>query len=772
MAKLGLGKNPKNGPVLTRREEVRRTLGEKESFDWLTLLNQPRTYADLGIAVLFLVGVTAIVLWAQGQPMVAEGLIMRDTHTARTDFEVLNVEGTNQERTIARQKAPRIYRSNEAFVTLIRSALLGLPGAISGVESISDVQLTLRESFALTTEALTELGQYVDDQGNVDESWQRMVERVIDNGLMRYPLISDADWQRELTAPTAPITLRLGDGTELAFNRENLVHLQNADAVSAALAAISRPVPEPLRNCIMTRIRHDIAPSFTFDEDATRVAQDAAAAAVSPKYVDYKEGHIIYTRGDVLSPTQLALLAAEFDAFRTNTPAATRWLERLGILGIVAVVTLVIFGYFARFQSPVLANPSRLLSIILVMLGLLALTVVTSAAAPIALLILGVAPTLLLGIILVVVYGQRVSMTVGALYAVLVCLALKVDIGFYVVLICGLGASVWQLREIRDRNRLIHAGAITGITIGVAAVMLSLMERSLVDGFIKFTLIDALGGAGSGLVVGIFMLGILSSVERIFNVTTGLTLVELRDPKSRLLRELQHRAPGTWNHSLMVANIAEAAADAIGADSLLAYVGALYHDIGKMNKPAYFVENQVDGQNRHEKLSPAMSLLIIVGHVKDGIEMAREEGLPRPLHHFIEAHHGTTLVEYFYHVAKERAESGDTGEHVAEVEYRYPGPGPRTKEVAILMLADAVESASRTMSDPTPSRIEQLVRGLGQKRLLDHQFDDCDLTLRELRTIEDSIIKSLCAIHHTRISYPKDETSEEPPAETQRPALA
>jgi hypothetical protein len=175
-----------------------------------------------------------------------------------------------------------------------------------------------------------------------------------------------------------------------------------------------------------------------------------------------------------------------------------------------------------------------------------------------------------------------------------------------------------------------------------------------------------------------------------------------------------------------------------------------------MNKPQYFVENQEDGLNRHDKLSPAMSLLLIVGHVKDGLEMAREWGLPKPLHHFIEAHHGTTLVEYFYQVAKERAESGKTHDDVNEVAYRYPGPRPRTKEVAIIMLADASESASRTLSDFSPTRIEQLVRGLGQKRLLDNQFDECNLTLRELTQIEDSIIKSLCAIRHARIAYPAE----------------
>jgi cyclic-di-AMP phosphodiesterase PgpH len=182
------------------------------------------------------------------------------------------------------------------------------------------------------------------------------------------------------------------------------------------------------------------------------------------------------------------------------------------------------------------------------------------------------------------------------------------------------------------------------------------------------------------------------------------------------------------------------------------YVGGLYHDVGKLNKPEYFIENQGGGDNKHDKLSPAMSLLVIVGHVKDGLELAQEYNLPKVLRHFIESHHGTSLVEYFFHAARERA--ADEGEEVAEFSYRYPGPKPRTREAAILLICDGIESATRAMSDPTPSRIEALVRRMSRARLQDGQLDDSDLTFRELRTIEDAIIKSLCAIYHSRIAYP------------------
>jgi putative nucleotidyltransferase with HDIG domain len=227
----------------------------------------------------------------------------------------------------------------------------------------------------------------------------------------------------------------------------------------------------------------------------------------------------------------------------------------------------------------------------------------------------------------------------------------------------------------------------------------------------------------------------------------------LRDPRRPLLQQLQQRAPGTYNHSLQVAHIAEAAADAIGADSLLIYVGALYHDIGKMNKPMYFVENQQPGDNLHDKLSPAMSLLVIIGHVKDGVELAREYKLPRSIIHFIESHHGTTLVEYFYHAERQKAE--DEGrEAVDEIEFRYPGPKPRTREAAIVMMSDCVESATRALADPKPANIENLVRELARKRLMDGQFDVCNLTFRELDAIQTAIIARVTAIYHGRIAYP------------------
>src|SRR5262249_19518698 len=267
-------------------------------------------------------------------------------------------------------------------------------------------------------------------------------------------------------------------------------------------------------------------------------------------------------------------------------------------------------------------------------------------------------------------------------------------------------------------------------------------------------------GAGWCLAAGFLVSGSLPFIESTFGAVTDISLLELGDVSHPLLQELVRRAPGTYNHSITVASIGDTAADAIGANGLLVRVGAYFHDIGKMLKPHYFVENSIEGENKHDHLAPAMSTLIIIGHVKDGIDLAQEHGLPRPLIDFVEQHHGTTLVEYFYHEAARQAEEQpDHRTDADESHFRYPGPKPQTRENAVLMIADAVEGASRALSEPTPSRIEHLVHEIAMRRLLDGQFDECGLTITELSRIEDSLTKSLTAMYHGRIKYPEPRTA-------------
>ncbi len=253
--------------------------------------------------------------------------------------------------------------------------------------------------------------------------------------------------------------------------------------------------------------------------------------------------------------------------------------------------------------------------------------------------------------------------------------------------------------------------------------------------------------------------GLLPLVEKSFAVQTDLSLLELGDASHPLLRRLAQRAPGTYNHSINVASIAEAAADAIGANGLLVRVGAYFHDIGKMFKPEYFIENQSHGKNQHESLQPAMSTLVIIAHVKDGADLARSNHLPKPIIDFILQHHGTTLVEYFYREAAKRSELNPNREEVSDKDFRYPGPKPQTREAAVLMLADAVESASRTLVEPTSARISGLVDMIAEKKVADGQFDECGMTFQQLDQVKQSLVKTLTSIYHARVKYPGQQSA-------------
>jgi cyclic-di-AMP phosphodiesterase PgpH len=318
-----------------------------------------------------------------------------------------------------------------------------------------------------------------------------------------------------------------------------------------------------------------------------------------------------------------------------------------------------------------------------------------------------------------------------------------------------LASAILLLLNVRSRTQLVQVATVAGAVYFAMTIATGL----LTDQTCALMLTDALRHLLWGSLAGFILTGLLPVVERCFGIVTDISLLELADGSHPLLQELVRRAPGTYTHSMTVATLAEAAAEAIGANPLLVRVGSYFHDVGKMLKPQYFIENQ-RGDNRHRQLEPALSTLIIIGHVKDGLALAHQYHLPRPIIDFIGQHHGTTLVEYFYREAMKQQEAA--GQVNADIEacFRYPGPRPQNRENGILMLADAVESTSRTLAHPTPGSLQKLVHDLLMKRLLDGQFEQSGLTLTELHRIEASLSKSLIALFHARIKYPEvDEPS-------------
>jgi putative nucleotidyltransferase with HDIG domain len=364
-------------------------------------------------------------------------------------------------------------------------------------------------------------------------------------------------------------------------------------------------------------------------------------------------------------------------------------------------------------------------------------------------------PVALTSMILAIAYGPQFALIVGFTLALLTSLALDGGLGHFLVLMGGTAAGVLPLREVRTRTKPIQVGLFAGLGFLVLTWAVGLFQHQPIE----LVAADGFWRGSWGLMTGFFLGGSLPFIEKAFGIVTGISLLELGDITHPLLQELVRRAPGTHNHSVTVGTIAEAAAERIGANALLVRIGAYFHDVGKMMKPHYFVENQAGAASRHANLAPAMSTLIIIGHVKDGVDLGRQHHLPEPILDLIEQHHGTTLVEYFYREATRRAGCDPDSSAVQESAFRYPGPRPQTREAGILMISDCVESASRTLSEPTPSRIDSLVNELMRKRLDDGQFDECGLTLREIAEIRESLVKSLIGIYHGRVKYPEQRTA-------------
>jgi cyclic-di-AMP phosphodiesterase PgpH len=314
-------------------------------------------------------------------------------------------------------------------------------------------------------------------------------------------------------------------------------------------------------------------------------------------------------------------------------------------------------------------------------------------------------------------------------------------------LVGSLTGAHW-VRQCRERTSLYRAGLRLSMVNVLLIFGIHLMSGLPFDA--QFLFMMGFGLAG-GIICAAIVTGTIPLVESLFKYTTDIKLLELANLNTPVLRELMIQAPGTYHHSIIVGNLVEAGAEAINANPLLARVAAYYHDIGKIRKPLYFIENLGSQENKHDKLAPSMSALILMAHVKDGVELARESGLGEPLVDIIREHHGTALIKFFH----EKAQNKDSGGQVDERDYRYPGPKPQTREAALIMLADAVEAASRTLADPTPARIQGMVQKIINNIFIDGQLDECELTLKDMHNIAKSFNRILAGIFHHRIEYPE-----------------
>ncbi len=522
-------------------------------------------------------------------------------------------------------------------------------------------------------------------------------------------------------------------------------------------------------------LRKKLPATLTINRDASEKARVVAEKKIPEATVEYSPGDKLAAGGRPLRPEDLELLDVEHRELVSKTSLGAKIRHTFADLGMYVAI-YVLCGTYIFFHAPRLLVDLKRFG---TMLGLITVTVTACRLVSLDQWRAEIVPLVLFGMIVAIAYERELALLLSAVVALVVALSLGQGLPEFVILVAAVSSAILLVGRIRSRTKLIYVGlgaaTVTALTtIGIGTLSTQTYGSAQLPDFSPIADLDAtlgvsfalrlLSGAGwhafCALLAGVLMTGLLPFVERLMDVQTDISLLELGDAAHPLLQELVRRAPGTYNHSINVASLAEAAAESIGANGLLVRVGAYFHDIGKMLKPSYFVENQGQGGNRHESLLPAMSTLVIIAHVKDGADLARQHSLPQSIIDFIEQHHGTTLVEYFYRqAAKRREEEEADSSEVDEFNFRYPGPKPQTKEAAVLMLADAVEGASRTLVDPAPARLENLVREMAMKRLLDGQFEECGLTLSEMHEICESLSKSLIAVYHGRVKYPSPQSA-------------
>jgi putative nucleotidyltransferase with HDIG domain len=492
---------------------------------------------------------------------------------------------------------------------------------------------------------------------------------------------------------------------------------------------------QPLKELGYNICSRVIKPNMLLNTEETNKDIEAAISKVEPVII--KKGQNIVAKGQTVTPSQIELLSAS--GILKQGIIDYRLLAGYALL--ILMLGILTALYIRNFHSRIYYNRSNLLLIgtvvVLVLFISLGANIISGYLAPVA------AVSMLITMLLDAKVGFMVNVPVALL------VALIADGSITVLFLCIIGGLVGSLITMvsHQRRDLLVSGLLVGGSNAFVIICMGLISGSGVLAVIS----ESLWGLLNGGFAAIFTVGTLPAWENLFGIITPLRLLELSNPNQPLLKTLLMEAPGTYHHSIIVGNLAEHAAQQIGANALLARVGAYYHDIGKIKRPYFFTENQIAMDNPHEKITPSLSKLIITSHVKDGADLAVQYKLPGVVIDIIKEHHGDSVVAYFYHKAKQ----GENSDKVTLDSFRYEGPRPQTKEAAIVMLADSVEAAVRSMSDHSPGKIEGMIRKIIKEKLESGQLDESDLTLKDLDIISDAFLDILGGIFHQRIEYPE-----------------
>ena len=477
------------------------------------------------------------------------------------------------------------------------------------------------------------------------------------------------------------------------------------------------------------------------DKEATDQRVAAALSNMEPVRGMVQKGQILVRHGDIVTQEQVDLMT-ELGLY--SAPIGI--LSVSGVFVLVFVVMWMVRAYLRKFDPRIYRDDTQIFLIILVVTGSLLLGKMANFYSPF------VSPMAVGTLLLSILIGLRVGLCVGTALACFFCIMADFDVRILIGAFLGNCVAVYSISRLAYGNSLTRTGLMLGVCSFLVVGAMG-AAKSMALGEVFYDSFLALGG---GILSAVITIGVLPYLENAFRITTPVKLLQVGQSNHPLLQRLLLEAPGTHHHGLVVANLAEAAANEVGADPILVRVGAYYHDVGKIYRPAFFVENQFGGDNPHDQIAPHLSARILTAHARDGVALCREYDIPQPIIDIVAQHHGTTSAGYFYHKAKQEAQD----EEVNEDDFRYDGPKPQTKEAALVMLADSCEAAVRSLDKPSSTQIETMVRKIITARLQEGQLGECDLTLRDIKTIGDVFVRSLSSMFHTRIEYPESKELE------------
>lgn len=569
--------------------------------------------------------------------------------------------------------------------------------------------------------------------------------RIPEEVFFKFHLLSAEDLA-EMEPVARQITNRLmrEQMTDVEAARSKVAELVNASELSKQLA----------RELVQEIVRFVLTPNRFFDEQATIEAKDEAERSVEDIYI-YKND-IVVAEGEPITAEVYALL----EQLGLLKDKRSLWPE-IGLIILVLLITFIMFALIKQSDMTIsTSNVPLLMLFIIIILNVIGMKIVSLGQTADFPYIGYLAPVAMGSMLIAILLDIRIAFIAAVLFSVLASIIFNIehseiifDFRYGFVTAISSFVAIFAIHQANQRAAILKAGIMISLFSCISILGFMLLDYPFV---LREMLISLGFAAAGGMLSTVMVIGLLPFFEVAFGILSPLKLVELSNPNHPLLRKLLTEAPGTYHHSVMVGNLAETAAESIGANGLLCRVGSFYHDIGKTKRPSYFIENQMNMENPHDTIDPDLSKSIIIAHARDGVDMLNEYKMPKQICDIAAQHHGTTLLSYFYHKALklQQEKPGDFSEPIKEEDYRYPGPKAQTKEAAIVGICDCVEAAVRSLRNPTIEHIDQMVDKIIKNRMDDDQFDECDLTLKELNTIGKALKETLLGIFHSRIEYP------------------